>query len=77
MSKPRHKDGAEHFRKLTYKEQALSINATTINLEAAVKAHMRKAREELDPKGEKRDPKATRDKCTNQIEGMAARLKLL
>lgn len=77
MSKPSHKDRTMHFRKLTYAQQAKSINATTINLEAAVKAHMRKAREELDPKGEKRDPKATRDKCINQIEGMAARLKLL
>lgn len=77
MSKPRHKDGTEEFRNLTFSEQAKSISAITINLEAAVKAHIRKAREELGSKGEKRDPKATRDKCIDQIGRMLARLKLL
>ena len=77
MSKPRHKDGTEDFRNLTFSEQAKSISAMTINLEAAVEAHIRKARKELGPKGEKRDPIVTRDKCIAQIGRMLARLKLL
>ena len=77
MSKPSHKDRTKPFGKLTYTEQAKSISATIINLEAAVKAHMRKAGEELGPKGEKRDPKATRDKCIDQIGRMLGRLKPL
>lgn len=78
--KQRHKDDTATFSGvdgLSFSEQAKSISATTINLEAAVEAHIRKAGEELGPKGEKRDPKATRDKCIDQIGRMLARLKLL
>ena len=77
MNIPSHKERTEHFRKLTYAEQAKSINAETINLEAAVRAHICKAREESGLKGKRRDPIATRDKCIKQIERMAARLKRL
>ena len=74
----RHKNDSKTFGGVTglsFPEQAKSISTMTLNLEAAVKAHIRKARKELGPKGEKRDPIVTQDKCIAQIGRMLARLK--
>ena len=74
----RHKNDTKPFGGddgLSFPEQAKSISAMTNNLKKSVNAHIRKAREEPGPKGEKRDPNVTRDKCLAQIERMLASLK--
>ena len=38
-----HKDGTKTFEELTYSEQANSINAQLMDIEAAIKANIRKA----------------------------------
>lgn len=76
-NKGRHGFNKEEFEKLTFRQQANSISATLMNLEAAVKAHRRKAVETLDPKGRKRNPSKTLEKCIAQISRMVDRLKKL
>ncbi len=75
MSDPAHKNRTKPFEDLTYSEQAKSFSAMTTNLKKSVPAHIRKARQEPGPKGEKRDPNVTRDKCIAQIERMLTSLK--
>ena len=74
----RHKNDSKTFGGddgLSFPEQAKSISAMTTNLKKSVNAHIRKAREEPGPKGEKREPNVTRDKCIAQIERMLTSLK--
>ena len=62
----RHKDNTKEFRKLEFAEQAKSISATIMNLEAAIDNHINSPHS----KG-----KVTSDKCKTQVENMLIRLK--
>ena len=68
MAERRHKRDTHSFDELTYREQAGSINALVINLEASVQAHVRRGEEEG------RDAAATRRKCAGQIRRMLGRI---
>jgi len=64
-----HQRGTKSFESLTFKEQALSINAQCSVLEKAVRAHARRAAQEH------RDVNATLEKCVRQVERLTARLR--
>ena len=64
-----HQGGTKSFESLTFKEQALSINAQCSVLEKAIRAHARRAAEEH------RDVKATLEKCVMQVERLTTRLR--
>ncbi len=57
MSKSRRKEETKPFEELTFEEQALSINATIINLHNAIKRHVKDAP----------NSKKTQEKCIEQI----------
>ncbi len=61
----RHKNDTAEFRELTFAEQAKSISATIMNIEAAIDYHINSA----GSKG-----KDTSDKCKTQIERLLNRL---
>lgn len=60
-----HQRGTKSFEDLTFKEQALSINAQCLVLEKAIRAHARRAA----------DARATMEKCVGQVERLSARLR--
>ena len=67
MGKLRHKGDRKAFggpKGLTFAEQAKSITAMLNNIQAAIRRHVRDAKE----------PVATREKCINQVRRMFARL---
>lgn len=62
-----HKDGTKTFDELNYSEQANSINAQMQNLEAAIKANIRRAKQENTD-----NPK---EKRLNNIKNMLKRIE--
>ena len=65
-----HQRGTKAFKELTFREQALSINATIANLEKAIRYHARTGAIHT-----KRSEKIIRDKCSRQIERLIDRLQ--
>jgi hypothetical protein len=70
---PAHKNHLKNFYNpppsLTYSEQAKSINAAMAWCSKAMRAHMRKAREE------DRDVDAVKEKCINQVRRLLTRVE--
>ena len=65
---PAHKNHTKKFERLTYAEQAKSINAAMSWCSKAIKAHLRKAR------AEDRDDVAVKNKCVNQVNRLLGRV---
>jgi len=58
------------FEELDFAGQARSINGQVLNVERAVTAHVRRARDEAE-----RDETETLTKCINQVSAMLERLQ--
>jgi hypothetical protein len=65
---PAHKNHTKIFERLTYAEQAKSINAAMAWCSKAIKAHLRKAR------AEGRNDIAVKNKCVNQVSRLLSRI---
>jgi len=64
-----HQNNSKDFDELTYSEQSKSINASIMNLEAAISAHLRRA------KDEHRQVLETLENTKQQVGRMISRLE--
>jgi len=63
---PAHKNDTKEFSELTFAEQASSVNAMLMNVQAAIEHHVKHSQQKSE----------TAEKCIGQVERMLDRIRL-